>query len=294
MKTGLLRRTAGALSFAITWLPFLPLLAPGACSAAFVASPMEQHLNIAAGSQGVAAITVQNTGKLPLTLKLYLADSQVYPNGQEEDRDPGAVERSCALWTSISDQLVELEPGETQQAMLRMSVPANARGSYWTKLYIEEVSTPVPSTRQTEGRSYQVFLKQRVGIRIFQNVRGTEVQDAEVTFVGVSPAENGREIRTSVKNAGNSILRCNGRVELRDAQGEIVESLSFNSGGKFWVFPGNHRELVVTTDTKLTPGIYTALSIIDFGGDHLIAGEEMFRVEGEKGDLLLGQGTAGE
>ncbi|MBU1948444.1 MAG: hypothetical protein KJ927_07020 [Candidatus Eisenbacteria bacterium] len=291
MKTGLLRRTVIALYFAILLLPLLP---PGACVAAFVASPMEQHLAIEAGSQGGATITMHNTGKLPLTLKLYLADCHVYPNGQEEDRDPGAVDRSCAPWISIGDQLVELEPGETKRAMLRMAVPENARGSYWTKLYIEEVSTPEPSTREIEGRRYQVFLKQRIGIRIFQNVQGTEVPDAEVTFVGVNPAEHGREILTSVKNAGNCILRCDGRVELRDAQGGVVESLSFNSGGKFWLFPGNQRELVVTTDTKLPPGIYTALAIIDFGGDHLIAGEEMFQIEGDNEDILLGQGKAGE
>jgi hypothetical protein len=175
-----------------------------------------------------------------------------------------------------------------------MSVPEGARGSYWTKLYIEEVSTPEPTVREIEGRRYRVYLKQRVGIRIFQNVRGTEIQNAEVIFVGVSPGDTGREIKTSVRNTGNSILRCTGRVELRDAQGDAVESLSFNSGGKFWLFPGSDRELVVTTGAKLPPGIYTALSIIDFGGDHLIAGEDMFQVEGEEGDLLLGQGKAGE
>jgi hypothetical protein len=261
---------------------FLPRTSWGS----FVASPMEHHLEVRAGETGATVVTIKNTGQRSLTLKLYLCDSEYSPDWQEADRPAASLERSCASWIRLEEGLLEIGPGEVRRVALGMDVPGSAGGSYWTKLYIEEISTPEGVRRQMAGRTYRVFMKQRMGIRIWEDVPGTAIRDALVSEVAVRPGEaaGSRSIGVRVENAGNAVLRCQGRVELRTSAGAVAETLSLGSKGEFLLFPGGRRNLAAASALRLPPGTYTALAVVDFGGDHLVAGEDVFRIDGE-GDL---------
>ena len=268
-------------SMPLNLLAFCALL-PAAAEGSFVAAPMEHHLRAAAGGRETAVITISNTGQRPLMLKLYFSDSRFSTDWREEDQKPGTLERSCAPWIDLNESLLEIKPREIRRVALQMTVPDSARGSYWTKLYIEEISNPETLSRRIEGRSYQVFMKQRLGVRIFEDVPGTEHPDALVTAVGVTGAKAGeRSVAVRVENAGNSVLHCQGRVELRNSSGEIAQTLPLGSDGEFMMFPQTERNLIVASGASLPPGTYTALVVVDFGGDHLVAGEEIFRIDGE-------------
>jgi hypothetical protein len=254
----------------------------GSARCSFVASPMEHHLKVAAGRGETVTITLRNTGPAPLTVKLYLSDSSFGPNGSEDDLPAGTMARSCAPWLTMENQLLELKPEEVKSALLRLAVPDTARGSYWTKVFIEEISNPEPRRQVIQDRSYQVFIKQRMGVRVFEDVPGTVNPDALVRLVRVEEATGGgREITTYVVNSGNALLDCRGRVELRNSRGEVAEVLTYGKNGSFWVFPGGERSLSVVSRAALPPETYTALSIVDFGGEHLVAGEEVFRIAGD-------------
>jgi len=247
-------------------------------SARFVSAPMELHLMTGAGDRVQASVEVTNTSANPLALKLYLGDSRLEPDGRETELAPGENPRSCARWTVLRDQFLELAPGESKPARLELEVPAGSEGSYWTKLYIEEVSMPERSVREMGGRKYTVFMKQRLGIRLFEDVPGTGRLDATVTEVAVhedAPGVPG--VRVGVTNPGTLIARCTGKVELRDTAGKIVATLPLGSRGEFWVYPDSRRDLSAVAPGPLAPGTYTALAIVDFGGDHLVAGDAIYR-----------------
>lgn len=252
--------------------------APAPPSARFVSAPMELHLTTGAGDRVQALVEVTNTSAQPLALKLYLGDSRLEPDGRETELAPGANPRSCAAWTMLRDQFLELAPGESKPARLELEVPAGSDGSYWTKLFIEEVSTPERSVREMGGRRYTVFMKQRLGIRIFEDVAGTGRLDATVSEVAVHEAAPGvPAVVVGVTNPGTLIARCTGKLELRDTSGAAVATLPLGSRGEFWVYPGSRRDLSAIAAGPLAPGTYTALAIVDFGGDHLVAGDAVYR-----------------
>ncbi len=272
----------------ITLSAMMPAAVPAFAS--FVASPMEHHLQVPAGGEGSARIIIRNTADSPMTLKLYLSDSNFDTEGREKDVDPGTVPRSCAPWVQLQDVLMEMAPGETRDTELRLKVPADAKGSYWTKVYIEEVGGPAPARTDDAERRFRVLMRQRVGIRIFQDVPGTQVLDAAVTGVKVGPSGgNGREISVKVANQGNALLRCHGHLEIRDHLGGVSEVIPLGSNGEFWVFPGKRRSLSAASNVPLSPGTYTALAVVDFGGEHLVAGEQIFEVMAE--GPITGTGT---
>jgi hypothetical protein len=252
-------------------------------SARFVSAPMELHLTTAAGDRAQASVEITNTGTQPLALKLYLGDSRLEPDGRETELSPGENPRSCAGWTVLHDQFLELAPGESKPARLELEVPAGSEGSYWTKVYIEEVSVPERSVREVGGRKYTVFMKQRLGIRLFEDVAGTGWLDAavaDVTVCEVAPGVPG--VVVGVANPGSLIARCTGSVELRNAAGATVATVPLGSRGEFWVYPGSRRNLSAIVPAPLAPGTYTALAIVDFGGDHLVAGDAVYRSGEEK------------
>ncbi len=255
------------------------LLPSGAGRAAFTASPMELHLRIEAGGVGVPGVSITNKGDRPITLKLYLNDNRLLLYGTEENLPPGTIPRSCAPWITLNDEILELGPKETWRTSLRLEVPPGAEGSYWTKLLIEEISKPQPTRTVVDERTYEVFLMQRVGIRVFEDVPGTEVVGARITNVGVhQDDDDSSRVLVSVENTGNTLLRCTGTVELRESGGTVVEILPLGPGGTFSIFPDSHRKLVAPFEAEFPLGTYVALAIVDFGADHLVAGDTVFRV----------------
>lgn len=257
-------------------------LSPSAGSATFSVSPMELHLAAQGGTRQVEAITVTNDGEAPLTLKLYLADSRLMADGTEENLQPGTLARSCATWVTLGNEVLELGPNETARVSVATDVPKDADGSHWAKIYVEEISAPQPSVTRAGDRTYQVFLVQRMGIRVFQDVPGTEQPDARITNVDIGRDEDSHSrVLVSVQNTGNTLLRCSGYVEIRDSVGAVSESLPLGTEGRFTVFPEGARDLTVALPANLAPGTYTGLAIVDFGGDHLVAGDAVFRVTAE-------------
>ena len=257
---------------------------PGAAS--FVVSPMEHHLSVPAGERGTASLSIRNTGDRPLSLRLYLADSHFGRDGREEDVELGTLDRSCAPWIRLESDLLDLEPGQLQQLTIDLSVAAGAEGSFWTKLYIEEMSVPQPVVEERAGRRYQVFMHQRMGIRIFEDVPGTASPGLVVTNVDIDPPTNEDAfVRMSAENTGNALLRCNGWFELRTSRGELVDTLRRGPDGGFVVFPGASRDIAVALPTGLPADTYTVLAIVDYGGESLIAGEQILRM----GEVMSGR-----
>jgi hypothetical protein len=270
--------------FAVTTLTALIvaacLAAPG--EARFIVSPMELHLEVAGGTRGGEPVSVTNTGDEPISLKLYLADSRFLPDGSEWNVPVGGHARSCASWIALGEQSVSLAPGETREVTVVMEVPDEMRGSYWSKLYIEELSGPAPSTGTHNDRTYVIYARQRVGVRIFQDVPGTMNRSAKIDLVTVEGAAAGSApaVNVRVSNTGNALLRCRGWVELRDSEGAAVETVFVGSEGRFALFPDGFRDLALQGEAPLAPGDYTALAIVDFGGDYLVAGDAFFEVPG--------------
>lgn len=258
----------------------IPLLSAGLAQAKFLASPMELYLSDAPGTRGEASVLLTNTGPDSLTVKLYLGDSRMLPEGGEAPVAAGAIPRSLADWVELDQQVHELEPGESRRVTLRLTVPPEAEGSYWSKLYIEETSAPRAATAEQQGRSYSVFMRQRVAVRLFEDVAGTGRLDARVDHVGVDAlGEDRPSIVVTVANPGTLIARCTGRVEFQDERGAVIEAVPLGTRGEFWVFPGGRRDLRARPAKPLPAGTYTALAVVDFGGAHRVAGDTVVTID---------------
>jgi hypothetical protein len=266
--------TLGGAALLSTLLPFI------GAQAGFVASPMELHYEVAAGTEGALTLNISNKADDPLTVRMYLVDSRFGRDGAEENLDPGTLDRSCADWVRLEENVLDFGPREVRRVRVSLAAPPAARGSYWTKLFLEEISSPQVTTTVHGDRTYNIFMKQRLGVRIFQDVPGTGAPDVSIASMEIRESEDERHsaVLVDVVNTGNTILRCTGELELRDATGAVAEKIPMGSLGRFVVFPDGERTIAARPRPDLPPGTYTALALIDFGGDHLVAGDVLLEV----------------
>ena len=249
--------------------------------AGFSVAPLRFEFELEKGRTGTASIRVSNNGEKPVSVKVYQNDFRVDLVNQDIILAPGKCKRGCAEWMSISPLNLDLGPKESKNVRITLTVPEDAKGTYWAIVFVEQSSKPTPIRKLKGGYSFQVNVKPRWLVRIHENIPGTADKKGRITDISLSPQaeKNPLKIAVEFENTGNTLLRCNGRVEIRDAEGNDVETVQIGSKGRFSVYPDGKRLVSGSLSGKLSPGDYIALAIVDYGGEELVAGELEFEVK---------------
>ena len=166
--------------------------------------------------QAVNIVNVHQEKAISLTIGL--ADWTLDDNGEIVLAAPGDLEKSGADWARFSPGFVTLEPGESEQVIVDMSVPARVpeSGDYRFALL---ASTILPEERAGGSgvwRRYQLAT-------LFYITTGDAESIPEVATSGVSLNEAGEAILgLRLENSGNAHARLDGVVEV-EIGGETVE-----------------------------------------------------------------------
>ncbi len=238
--------------------------------------PVRFDFNAKCGETKTANVTVVNQRKKTITLEIEKKD--YYLTSKVFDVDPGTVKRGCANLLAISPQRFHLQPGEQTTVRITITMPEKCDGTYWTRIYLNDVSKNYSVKKdQGKGRIVQIFLEYSWEIRIFETVPGTEISGGRVSNVQISPATAEKPLNMSIEfeNIGNTILKCTGWIEFRDESGETVEKVELK---KFSSYPDAKRIKETEIPPLLKPGEYSALAVIDYGGESLVAGETFFEI----------------
>ena len=231
--------------------------------------------------------TVYNKEEIARSFRVYKRDWTFTEKGHVLELEPGSHPRGCAGWLKVTPQNFTIDAKSSQTVRFTMIVPNTSKsGSYWGDIYVEPAEKPkLASKVESEGRSLTIFLKIRAKISINVTVEGDLKRAGEITNVEVTPGteETPITVHTTFRNTSNLILRCKGRVELRDERGETVETLGL---GGFKVYPDGERTIKTQIKNALNHGEYSVLSVVDFDGDYLVAGEAEFEIEKQ---LLSGE-----
>jgi len=280
----------GSLKAMFTALAVLALgfTSPALSGSRWRVVPMKFYLNVAPGSTATYSFTVSNTGDDLVNLDVYIKDYLYNEDGGSlTEIEPGGVNRGIAAWTDITPHNLSLPAGGNQKVRFTVKAPENiAPGDYWANIYVERAKKPQLAARhKVRGRSISVYAISRCAIQLIATIEGETNKSSEITNVEVTPGteETPITVHTPFRNTGNLILRCKGRVELRDEWGETVGTLSL---GSFKVYPDGERTIRTQIKNILNPGEYSVLSIVDFDGEYLVAGETQFEVEKQ---LLSGE-----
>ena len=260
------------------------LLAGANAFATFVVTPMEFHLNIASGESTTGSFWVRNGGSETIALKIYMGDFWIEPDGREAFLEPGTVERSCAKWIEVAPEELELKPDESKSIRFNLTIPPGKTGTFWAMIFIEQTNKPTIKTEQKGQQQFNILSFQRVGVRIYQETPDSKKGEGRITQVTVEKNQKDDSTRVDLKveNKGDVLLRCKGSVEIKDEKGETVDTITMD---EFNCYPNSARIVPAFSKVKLLPGQYTALTVIDYGVEYLVAGEALFKVNAITGSI---------
>lgn len=247
----------------------------------FFVQPSVFEFKLPAERSETTNIRIINKEKTDTKFKVYLKDFTRGKDGSECEVAPGKCERGCAKWVRISPTKLVLKPNEAKTVRLTIDVPKGAMGAYFCKIYVEEEAKQ-QKPKEIKGKTtFTLLVGFRQEIRIHEYVPGTAIKEGGITDMTITDATEKTpfDVTVNFENTGNDILRCNGRVEIKDENGKNVTNLLLERKGSFSVYPGNTRFLKAVATDKLPPGNYIALAIIDYGGEDLVAGELEFEVK---------------
>ncbi|MFP3953523.1 MAG: dockerin type I domain-containing protein [Candidatus Acetothermia bacterium] len=180
------------------------------------------------------------------------------------------VNRSAADWLEVSPREFTLNPDEEREVTFSVSVPPRVKGTNWAAIYVNSEPTAVDS----EGTT--VVALKRFAVKVYERVPGTgEVETYVTDFSAITTSIP--QFSLTLENKGNVEVEITGELSLRDETGEVVDQIDINT---FELLPGYKRQLTLRGEevTKLPPGAYNAVAILDYGGQDRIGKSISFKV----------------
>lgn len=244
-------------------------------------SPTRINFHAQTGDTKTATVTVTNQRKTPVVIEMETKDYYITPDGKISLGTPDTIKGACSPFLSISPQKFTLEPGKNTVVRISIQMPTGSAGTYWTNIYANDVSKKKFIKKPMgQDRYVKINLNYRWEIKICETVPGTEIEKGQITDMRIEPSskEQPLEVQVSFKNTGNTILKCSGKVAIKDEDGQTIQELLLNKKGTFGLLPYGKRIVTSHASAELPKGNYTALAIIDYGGEDLVAGEMEFEV----------------
>ena len=243
-------------------------------------SPMLYKIIVARGDTISKFINVYNESDQIKNFMVYKKEWHYTEDGKEPELEPGMLPRGCANWISIAPQRFSVKPKSSRSIRYTITVPRNIDqpGSYWTALYVEPSDAPAfTSTMRGQGATFEISNQIRAKIQIYLTLDGIlrkegKIINIVVDFDGIQKAVM---VQSTFVNSGNMWLKCSGTIEIRNDMGQTVASFDLPL---FNCFPDDKRIINTTHPLNARSGEYSALVVVDFKGDYLVAGEAFFDI----------------
>lgn len=228
--------------------------------AQFSAQPVILGLSTA-DTAATGIVSVRNEGKEALQFSFRMGDFDQTLSGEHVFQPLGRNASSCKGRVSIYPEQATLLAGEVQQIRVTMQRGAT---TCWGVLFVEQ------RAKNTTG----IRIGQQIAVKIYGTRTALELK-GDVTRVAISSDSLGPRVAFDFKNSGEGPLRPSGTIEIRTPAGDVVATEVVDA---YSVLPGHTRTVTVGIGTRLKPGRYVAVPIMDFGADYLAAGQAALAV----------------
>lgn len=212
-----------------------------------------------------------NPKEAKLRVVAYLMDMDMNEVGETTYLTPGTLKESVSAWTTVTPSEILLGAEETQQVRYTIQVPANAApGTHWAMLMFEGQDKDA-----APGKTMAAF-RVRVAHTMYVEVQGGKV-DGAITGIFDKLPKTDRDIYqlgVQYTNSGTSATGVQGRVEIRNAKGDLVTTFDLEL---VVALPGHTVLLRHAWAGPVPAGQYSALVVLedsvrgrDLVADHVI------------------------
>jgi len=266
-------------------LIFVGLGASAVALPAILVDPMLAWVELDAGGSHAGSFKVRNLGEREVTLNVALFDFMLGENGEFTTLIPGTLgERSLAEHILYRPERMTLEAGESRTVNYSFTLPPESTGPRWATLIVtpESPEEMEMEPEDEEGLGFIARLKVAYAVPVILRSPSRPTPAGQVVGMEVNreTEEDGSQrltVETEFHNLAEDVARCRVYFEIRDPEGATLARHEVEHDRV--VLPGTLRVFSHTfTGLEMPPGDYVILGVVDFGGQHLTAGQYLATV----------------
>ncbi len=241
-------------------------------------APMSFDFHVSPGDSINQSFSLLNQADSTMKYRVFLSDL-VVEDDQIEITDVGETERSCMEWIFLSPENFSVTPMQSQNVRFTLAIPdSNLSGTYYGVIVVEPDEEPqIGFQTQNEQSSYTIYMNIRSYIWFYVTIDQNSENNGEIANVTAeyNSMNDSLKVKSVFKNIGNTRLKCNSYVDIRNELGETVKTIENKN---FNCLPNKYKTIKFDNIIDLDKGDYSALVVVDFLGDFLVAGEAFFNV----------------
>ena len=239
----------------------------------FEVAPVLVSFDANPGETQTRKLTIRNHSnerqRYLLTLSDYITDRK----GTRQSVDVGSTERSVAGLLTINPSFIELNPNETAEIDLSLSVPPAWFRTCWGMVLVEVAreQTPFDADKQL---ATGILIMPRIVVLVKQSPRANRNFSGTVTGLHevTEPGSVSRSFEAILKNTGDKILEA--KVFLALANLETAGEEVFTPT-RITVYPDQERVVRLTLPVVPQKGTYALAMLMDYGNRSALEGAQI-------------------
>ncbi len=239
----------------------------------FEVAPVLVSFDANPGENQNQILTIRNHGNEKQKFVLNLVDYELDEEGGKKSVQAGSSSRSLADWLTTNPSFFELNPNESREVELIMTVPKTGFNSRWGMIQVQ-VAKEQEAYQADKQLSTGVIVVPRIVVLVKQSPRSN--QNYKGAVKGLKEVEGKlpglRSFEATLINSGDKILE--GKVFLALANLETAEEKKFNPVAVA-IYPDHQRKVVLTLPENPEPGQYALAFLMDYGHRAPIEGAQI-------------------
>jgi hypothetical protein len=226
--------------------------------------PSILEFHVVPGVTESQVIRISNMSDAKVSFQAYLADWLRDSTGAHHYYKPDTLSRSCASWVAIDKNFIEVEPGKTEDLVVRLQAPLDTKlfkQMKWAMLFLQSAEEQDSADRKNKQFNTKIKELLRVGVHIYQTPPAvTQMSAKAVTLKPVEGEKNAYDLY--MVNTGETMLQCKAHLEVTNVETGAAFKLDKI---EFPVFPEGKRTVRLVIPGTVPKGKYSALAILDIG-----------------------------
>ncbi len=220
------------------------------------------------GATVTSKITVENTSKNPIVLKVYIEDWQYQNDLTKKFLKLGSTPYSLADNAKLSVKELRLAGNAKENVYLDVTSPQNKNGGLYGVVFFEAAPMLV-------NKSSNVRLIGRIGSIIYHEIDSTQTYDFDLVVNDIEQDKTKTQIYLNFINKSNIHLKLEGSLLILGRNHVVVDRQEVS----FKALPNKEQIFVVNTNKKLISGSYKGLLSLNYLGDKLFTKEISINVK---------------
>ncbi len=239
----------------------------------FEVAPVIMNFDANPGQIQKKKLTIRNHANVKQSFTFDFGDYEVNEEGKKVRQSAGTSKRSCASWTTVTPNLITLNPNEEREVMVLMTVPKDGFSTKWGMIYVQ-ASTEQQGNEIDKQLATGIKVTPRIAILISQspktnhNYKGKIYNLKEVT----TEKDSLKTFEVVVENTGDKIIE--GSVQLLLANMETANETKYKPE-KNRVFPGEKRTFTLTLPNNIPQGKYVLAAVLNYGHGSNLEGTQL-------------------